>query len=115
MSKLAKFRAYLTQRGKGSDWSERQLLAALRLVEAQLSITDADNTPGRMMIDEEKFLRVWHDEDVDHNQYIQFGIAVGPPQHRESRPAARTLLREALSLQSLKPMSPMEALNYFRS
>ena len=32
--------------------------------------------PGRVMIAEADFLKIWYDKDVDGNQYRQFGIAV---------------------------------------
>ena len=35
--------------------------------------------PGRVMIDAEDFLRLWHDKDVYGNEFIRYGIAVGPP------------------------------------
>lgn len=40
-----------------------------------------DAAPGRMMIDEDTWMAVWHDVDADGKPYIQFGIAVGqgPP------------------------------------
>lgn len=37
-----------------------------------------DQDPGRSMIAEETWMQVWHDEDADGKQYVQFGIAVGP-------------------------------------
>jgi HK97 family phage portal protein len=35
-----------------------------------------DAAPGRMLIDQETWLKVWHDSDADGRQYVQFGIAV---------------------------------------
>jgi len=32
--------------------------------------------PGRVMIEESKFLDNWHDKDIDGNKYIRYGIAV---------------------------------------
>jgi hypothetical protein len=37
------------------------------------------DAPGRIMVYEDDWLRVWHDEDAEGQQYEQYGIAVGPP------------------------------------
>ncbi len=44
------------------------------------SVTEGSGTdaaPGRVMIAADTWQKNWHDEDVDGNQYTQFGIAVG--------------------------------------
>jgi HK97 family phage portal protein len=46
---------------------------------------DADQAPGRMPIHEDKWLEIWHDEDADQEQYVQFGIAVGPGAKQEEQ------------------------------
>lgn len=35
--------------------------------------------PGRVMIEQGKFLDTWHDKDVAGNPFIRYGIAIGPP------------------------------------
>jgi hypothetical protein len=41
-----------------------------------LSETGSIQKPGRIMIAESDWLKVWHDEDVYGNPYVQYGIAV---------------------------------------
>jgi HK97 family phage portal protein len=48
---------------------------------------DSDQAPGRSLISEEDWLRVWHDQDIDGKQYIRFGIAVGKELPKEPEPA----------------------------
>lgn len=36
-----------------------------------------DSAPGRILIEEETWLENWHDRDIDGNEYVCFGIAVG--------------------------------------
>lgn len=38
----------------------------------------SDAAPGRVMIREQDFLDLWHDRDIKGNEYIRFGIVVGP-------------------------------------
>lgn len=59
--------------------------AALNHVFVQDPVVDAyradggsDEEPGRMMIDEATWLRVWHDQGADGTPYVRYGIAVGP-------------------------------------
>lgn len=40
---------------------------------------DSANAPGRAMIREADFMRIWHDRDADGRRYINFGIAIGAP------------------------------------
>jgi len=35
--------------------------------------------PGKVMIAIEDWMRMWHDEDIDGNKYIRFGIAISYP------------------------------------
>lgn len=48
-------------------------------VPANLSKDYAENVeaPGRVIISNEEWNKIWHDEDAEGNPYIQFGIAVG--------------------------------------
>lgn len=39
----------------------------------------ADASKGLMLIDEDEFLAVRHDRDLEGDQFIRYGIAVGPP------------------------------------
>lgn len=38
----------------------------------------SDAAPGKVMIEEQDFLDLWHDRDIHGDEYIRFGIAVGP-------------------------------------
>lgn len=44
---------------------------------SNLSKVGSIQKPGRIMIAEEDFLKVWHDKDVDGNKYIRWGCAIG--------------------------------------
>ncbi len=45
---------------------------------------DSNDAPGRVMIEEEDFLRQWWDRDRNGRRYSRFGIAVGPPKSGQS-------------------------------
>lgn len=38
----------------------------------------SDAAPGKVMIEEQDFLDLWDDRDISNNEYVRFGIAVGP-------------------------------------
>lgn len=42
---------------------------------------DSDNIaePGRIMVEPDRWMEVWHDKDIDGNKFIRYGIAVGKP------------------------------------
>jgi hypothetical protein len=42
---------------------------------------DSDASHGKVMIDQDKFLEVWHDKDYEGNQFHRLGIIVGKPTH----------------------------------
>lgn len=76
--RLMEFKAFLDSRGRGGEWDDDVLSRTLKVVEKHGKYSeDVDAAPGRMMIKEDKWMEVWHDEDVDGNKYKQFGIAVG--------------------------------------
>jgi hypothetical protein len=44
-----------------------------------LSDTGSIQRPGRVMVSQDDWLKVWHDKDVHGNPFVRYGIAVGPP------------------------------------
>jgi HK97 family phage portal protein len=79
---------------------------------------DADQAPGRMLIAEDTWLKVWHDQDVDGNQYERFGIAVGrelpklpapAPAHPEPPAAANSRQQPPAAANSRQLPAPLEA------
>ena len=45
----------------------------------ELSKTGSVQKPGRIVISQADFLKIWHDEDAEGNKYIRYGIAIGEP------------------------------------
>jgi len=41
-----------------------------------ISSSGSIQKPGRVMIDQDYFMNLWHDKDIDGKEYLQFGIAV---------------------------------------
>lgn len=41
--------------------------------------SESIQAPGKIMVKVEDFLEAWHDRDIEGEEYLQFGIAVGPP------------------------------------
>lgn len=86
---IDKFKEFLRSKGVENRWSDRDLYEALGpdgyvfvqdpSIDNVLEGEDADQTSGRMMIDERTWMEAWHDRDADGNKFERFGIAVGPP------------------------------------
>lgn len=58
-------------------------------LENVLQDEDADNAGGLMPIPVLRWLKVWHDRDLKGDQFVRYGIAVGPP--RKDRGGVKTV------------------------
>jgi len=79
------------RRQKGADFAYGHYLTVIgtggKMVFCQDSSEDnvagdegSIGAPGRVMIEERKFDKEWHDKDIKGKKYDHFGIAVGPKQ-----------------------------------
>jgi predicted double-glycine peptidase len=63
-----------------SRWSPRQVTEALDVAKRERSLNqDSNMAPGRNLVDVDRWMAVWHDEDAEGRRYVRYGIAVGLP------------------------------------
>ncbi len=53
----------------------------------ELPLGGSQAAPGRSMIREDRWMKMWHDQGADGNEYVRFGIVVGPG--RTGKPASK--------------------------